>query len=186
MHSHLSLIGSIVLGGVFLLNLFGFHSDLREHSFLNTNDVIVQQNALAITELLESDLRQIGTGVDSAIVVTSANAQSLSYLTDLGGNGSIDVVAYSLSNPDAAADTPNPRDRILYRAINGATQLNAAMGVTDFRLKYFDHNGNLTNDTAAITTIEMTLELESTVPYDGKFAHFFWRKKITPPNLLRL
>lgn len=185
MDSHLTLIGSIVIGGIFLLSLLGFQSDLREHSFNNTNDLILQQNALAITELLEADLRQIGLGVDSLAVITSAGEQSLSYYADLGANGSIDLVTYSLSNPGMASDTPNPRDRILYRIINGTKQVNAAMGVTDFRFKYFDRNGEPTTNAAAIRTIELTLEMESTAPYGKKYAHFFWRKKMTPPNLLR-
>jgi len=184
MDSHLALIGSVVIGGIFLLSLLGFQADLRDHSFINTNDLIVQQNAIAMTELLESDFRQIGLGVDS-LVVASAGVKSISYYADLDADGNVDLVAYSLSNPNAAAETPNPRDKILYRGVNGATQVNAAIGVTDFRLKYFDLNGNQTNDAAQIKTIEMTLEMESTTPYDGKYAHFFWRKKITPPNLLR-
>jgi hypothetical protein len=184
MDSHLALIGSLVIGGIFLLSLWGFQADLRDHSFINTNDLIVQQNALKMTELLEADLRQIGMGVDS-LIVAAAGVHSISYYADLGADGSVDLVAYALSNPSAASDTPNPRDKILYRGVNGATQVNAAMGVTDFRLKYFDRNGNQTNDAAKIKTIEMTLEMESTIPYDGKYAHFFWRKKVTPPNLLR-
>jgi hypothetical protein len=183
MDSHLAIIGSVVIGGILLLSLLGFQADLRDHSFINTNDVIMQQNAIAMTELLEADLRQIGLGVDSLAVV-SAGPNSLSYYADLGGDGTLDLVAYSLSNASAAAETPNPRDRILYRAVNGATQVKAALGATDFRLKYFDLNGNVTNDVSKIKIIEATLELESPNPYHGKHAQFFWRKKISPPNLL--
>jgi hypothetical protein len=184
MDSHLTLVASVVIGGIFLLSLLGFQADLRDHSFTNTNDLIVQQNAIALTELLEADFRQIGLGADSLVVV-SIGINSISFYADLDANGALDLVAYSLSNVNAAAETPNPRDRILYRSINGTTQVNAAIGVTDFRLKYFDANGSQTNNVAKIKTIEMTLEMESTLPYDGQYAHFFWRKKITPPNLLR-
>jgi hypothetical protein len=184
MDSHLAFIGSLVIGGIFLLSLWGFQADLRDHSFVNTNDLVVQQNALAMTDLIEADFRQIGFDVDSSVMVT-AGLQSISFYADLGGDGTVDLVAYSVSNPGAAADTPNPRDKILYRVVNGKTQVNAAMGVTDFRLKYFDLNGNQTNAAAQIKTIEMTLEMESPIPYNGKYAQFLWRKKITPPNLLR-
>lgn len=184
MDSHLSLIGSAVVGGVFLLSLLGFQADLHDYSFNNTNEVIVQQNAIAITEMLESDFGQIGLGVDS-FFVAAAGVKSISYYADLNTDGTAELVTYSLSNPGYAAETPNPRDCILSRAVNGATQVNAAVGVTDFKLRYFDRNGHQTNDTAQIRTIEMTLQMESTVPYDGKYAQFLWRKKITPPNLLR-
>jgi hypothetical protein len=184
MDSHLALVGGVVIGGIFLLSLVGFQADLRDHSFVNTNDLIVQQIALDVTELLESDFRQIGLGVDS-LVVASAGANSISYYADLGGDGAVDLVTYSVSNLDAAAETPNPRDKILYRVVNGATQVNSAIGVTDFRLRYFGRNGSETNVLAEIKTIEITLEMESTIPYDGKYARFFWRKKMSPPNLLR-
>ncbi|MEK7727061.1 MAG: hypothetical protein AAB354_01545 [candidate division KSB1 bacterium] len=184
MNSMLSLTGCAVIGGIFLLSLFGFQADLRDHAFSNTNDLIVQQNAIAMTELLESDFRQIGFGVDS-LMVASAGANAISYFADLNDDGAVDLVAYSLSDAAAAAETSNPRDKILYRTVNGAVQVNAALGVTDFRLKYFDLNGNVTNNLSQIKIIEMTLEMESTTSYDGKYAHFFWRKKITPVNLLR-
>ncbi len=184
MDSHLTLVGSIVIGGIFLLSLWGFQGDLRDHSFANTNDLVVQQNAIEITALLEWDFQQIGFGLDS-IAIVAAGANSISYLADLDADGMVDLVTYSVSNPSAAAGTPNPRDKILYRAVNGKTQINTAMGVTDFRLRYFGLDGKVTNDLAKIKTMELTLEMESTIPYDGKYAHFFWRKKMTPPNLLR-
>lgn len=184
MDSHLAFIGSLMIGGIFLLSLWGFQADLRDHSFVNTNDLVVQQNAMAMTGIVEADFRQIGLGVDSSVVVAAA-LHSISFYADLGGDGTVDLVTYSVSNPSAAAGTPNPRDKILYRVVNGKTQINAAMGVTDFRLRYFDLDGKVTNDLAKIKAIELTLEMESTIPYDGKYAHFFWRKKMTPPNLLR-
>lgn len=184
MDSHFAFIGSLVVGGIFLLSLWGFQADLRDHTFLNTNDLVVQQNALAMTALLEADLRQIGSGIDSGMVV-AAGAHAISFQADLDADGTADLVAYSISNPGAASNTPNPADKILYRAVSGTTQAHAAMGVTDFRLRYFDRNGNLTGDLDRIKTIEVTLELESPVRYDGKDAHFFWRKRITPRNLLR-
>lgn len=70
MDSHLTLVASVVIGGIFLLSLLGFQADLRDHSFTNTNDFIVQQNAIALTELLESDFRQIGLGADSLVLVS--------------------------------------------------------------------------------------------------------------------
>jgi hypothetical protein len=184
MDSHLAFIGSLMIGGIFLLSLWGFQADLRDHSFVNTNDLVVQQNVMAITALLEADFRQIGLGADSSVVIT-AGLHSISFYADLGGDGTVDLVTYSVSNPAAAAETPNPRDKILYRVVNGKTQVNAAMGVTDFRLRYFDLNGNVTGDVARIKIIEMALAMESPIPYRGKYAHFLWRKKVTPPNLLR-
>jgi hypothetical protein len=184
MDSHLSLIGSVIIGGLFLLNLLGFQSDLRDHSFANTNDLMVQQNAMDMIELLEWDFQKIGFGVDSTVFALS-DSIAIVYHTDLGADGVIDTVRYFISDTTAASSTPNPRDRILYKYINGKPQVGAALGVTSFKLKYFDINGFEANELKKITTIEVTLEVESTIPYNGEYSRFLWRKKITPPNVRR-
>jgi hypothetical protein len=38
--------------------------------------------------------------------------------------------------------TPNPRDRKIYRQVNNASTEGWALGVTQFRLKYFDYDGD--------------------------------------------
>ncbi|MFQ5707794.1 MAG: hypothetical protein ACE5HO_10115 [bacterium] len=182
MDSYISLIGSIVIGGLFLLGLLFFQSDLKEHSFHRTNDQIVQEHALAIIDLLEWDFRKIGFNYPlDALAIKDTN--SISYYVDLGNDGIIDTVHYTISDTGAASATPNPNDKILYRWSNGGPQVGVALGVTDFRLKYFDEAGNETSNVKQIKTIEITLELESTIPYNGQSSHFFWREKITPLNL---
>ena len=183
MDSHLRLIGSIVIGGLFLLGILRYQSDLREHSFKQTNNLIIQWNAMGIIEVLENDFRNIGFGV-SASAFAVADSNSIKYYVDLGADGITDSVRYVISATSAASGTPNPRDRILYRIENDAPQQDAALGVTDFKLKYFDDGGIETTDLSEIKTIEITLEMESPIPYDGEVGSFFWRKKITPPSLL--
>jgi hypothetical protein len=184
MHSMLTLIGSIMIGGLFLMNLLGFHSELRDHSYKHTNELIVQQNAMEVIDLLEWDFRKIGLGIDfPALAVYDSNR--IAYYVDLGFDGVIDTVRYQISDTTAASSTPNPRDRIFYRVSNSEPNIDAAMGVTDFRLTYFDLNGNETNDLKIIKIVEVYLEFESTIPDDdGQYARFAWREKISPPNLL--
>jgi hypothetical protein len=113
------------------------------------------------------------------------DSNRIAFYADLGSDGTIDQIRYSLSDVSAASGTPNPNDRIFYRSVNGEPDVDAALGVTDFRLRYFDQDGNVTNDLQRIRTIEITLEIESTLPdQDGNYSRLFWREKITPPNLI--
>ncbi len=183
MDSHLALIGSIVIGGLFLLGILSYQSDLKDHSFNQTNKLILQYSAMGIIDVLEEDFKAIGFGVaDSAFAVIDSN--SIKYYVDLGADGITDSVRYFISATSAASGTSNPRDRILYRIVNDEPQVDAVCGVTSFNLKYFDDSGNETTVVSEIKTIEVTIELESPEPYDGNVASFFWRKKITPPSLL--
>ena len=183
MQDYLALIGSFVIGGLMLIAFLDFDADLKNHSFEHTTDLIVQQNAAAMIDLVEWDFRKIGYGLDfPALAIYDSNF--ISYYVDLGGDGVIDTVRYFVSDSSAASMTTNPRDRIFYRLSNQDPNIDAAMGVTDFHLQYYDISGNPTTNLLQIKTIEVSLTIESTEPYNGEYRRFFWREKITPPNLL--
>ncbi len=183
MDSLLSLVGSIVIGTLLLLSALTYQLDVKRHSFMHTNDLIVQYNASGIIDVLEEDFKNIGSGVTGS-AFSVADSNNMAYYLDLDANGITDSVRYFLGGTNTAAGTPNPRDRILYRIENNEPQVDAALGTTDFKLKYYDENGNETTVLTDIKTIEVTLELESTLPYDEEFSTFYWRKKITPQSLV--
>ena len=108
---------------------------------------------------------------------------------DLWADGIMDTVNYRLSDVSEASGTTNPNDKIFYRWSNSEPQIDAALGVTNFQLRFFDASGDTTSNQVEIRTIEVTLEFESTEPYfdkmtnAAKYAHFYWREKISPMNL---
>ncbi len=110
---------------------------------MHTNDLIVQYNASGIIDVLEEDFKNIGSGV-TGTAFSRADSNDAVYYVDLEADGTIDSVRYFLGDTNSAAGTQNPRDRILYRIENDEPQLDAALGVVDFKLKYFDENGNET------------------------------------------
>lgn len=182
MDSFITLIGSIIIGGLLSLRVLTFQSDLKEHTYKQTDALMVQNKAMGIIEILAQDLKNIGVGVPPAFFIVADN-DTLEYNVDVDDDGIPDVVGYFLSDTTAAAATPNPNDKILYRKVN-AVQTLVAWGVTDFQLKYFNQTGNETNVLPDIKTIEVTLQLEGTTPQGGEFSSFFWQEKITPPKLL--
>ena len=187
MDSYLSLIGSIMIGGLLLFSVLNFQTDVRQHSFEYSNSLILQQTALSIIELLEQDLRQIGYGYNfPSLAVFSLD--SITFYADLFDDGVLDTVNYSLSDVSEASGTTNPRDKIFYRTINSDPQVDDALGVTNFQLIFFDANGDTTVNQTEIRTIEVTLAFESTEPYldrlgTERYASYYWREKISPMNL---
>lgn len=183
MDSHISLIGSVVIGSLLLLSILNFQSDVKIHSFQRTNDRIFQNAAVGTIEVLLWDFRHIGSGVDTSGIMV-ADSNNFIYRVDLNADSIIDTVRYFVSDTSAASATPNPHDRLFFRLVNGEQNAGDAIGVTDFKLKYFNSLGNETTILREIKTIEVTLEMESTTPDDnGDYTSFFWREKVSPPNL---
>lgn len=188
MDSYLTLIGSIVIGSLLMFSVFNFQSEAKQHSFEYSNSLILQHTAMSVIELLEQDLRQIGYGYNFPALSVFAS-DSITFYADLFDDGVLDTVNYRLGDVSETPGTTNPRDKIFYRQVNSEPQIDAALGVTNFQLIFFDAAGDTTVNLTDIRTIEVTLEFESTEPYYDKlttmpkYASYYWREKITPMSL---
>ncbi|MCW8804944.1 MAG: hypothetical protein OQK56_00670, partial [Ignavibacteriaceae bacterium] len=72
------------------------------------------------------------------------------------------------------------RDRILYRVENGNQPKASNLGVTGFRMVYFDVNDDsipypvLTR--GLIKSIEINIQVENVAAYDEKYSNAFWKQ----------
>ncbi|MBN1350192.1 hypothetical protein JXJ21_12330 [candidate division KSB1 bacterium] len=186
MSSYLNLIGSFIIGGLLLLAINRFYSGMQRSSYEKLLDDITSQHTAEITELIEFDFNRMGLHVShntNALLV--ADSSRIFFLSDNNSNGAVDTVKYILSDVNAASSTENPRDRILYRLINNQTQQDVALGVTDFKIRYYDSMSYLSSNLSQIRTFDISLAVESTSAYDNHYSRCFWQTRITPPNLLR-
>lgn len=183
------IIGSIIIGGIILLMLLSFNSSVMEGSAVQTFNSIVQSNITSVTDLIEYDLRKAGYRVgsihDSAIVY--ADSSRILIKGDIDNNGTVERVAYYL---DYAGKTGhvNPRARILYRQVNGNPAQAINIGITRFRMAYYDANDvliaqNPVTSPSRIRAIRLAVNMESTSPYDKTYAGTTWERTITPKNL---
>jgi hypothetical protein len=183
-----------------------------ENHYLNSGEFIVQNNLVAIVELLEYDLRKIGycedwqNLPDPTISILSATPHSISFLTDVSvsktqplGDGIVDTLKYWIGNPNDSevSGTPNPKDRLLYRQVNNEQPLSANLGLTQFDLKFFDADGDeLTtlpsNPPLGIITLQIDITVENTAAYGdeatedvySKDKSAFWRQiRLAAPSL---
>lgn len=184
MSSVLEIVGATIIGGFIILIIFNLNSTILESTTLQKYDKIAQGNITSLVEEIDYDLKKIGyRASDPAIITADTNAISFKY--DLNNDGVEETVNYFLSDTTVLSNTPNPRDMLLYRTINGAGgQLQTSnLGVTGFRLWYYNSAGNLTTTPADIRSIKYELTVESVLPYDDEYAVTHVSRLIQPNNL---
>ena len=204
----LDILGSSIVGGMLLLIMFKLNDASVENSFKYTGNLLVQQNLVSIVEVLNHDFNKIGycekweNIPDPSYSILTATDTAISFLTDLPtlsqpyGDGIIDTLKYYSGSVSELTETPNPRDRILYRVVGNATPDGSNLGVTYFKLTYFDSAGNILPNpvvTSKIRSIQIDLKLEDVYGYDAgnldksqseRYVNAVWKQlKISSPNL---
>src|SRR5512135_1866096 len=127
MSTLLDIVGSIVIGGIFISILLGLNNSAVENAYVYTSELTLQENLVSIATLLEYDFRKLGQCADPDnrpdVPILYAADSSITFLGDLPdathpfGDGIVDTVQYSLG-PDGLF-AQNPRTRILYRTVDG-------------------------------------------------------------------
>jgi len=184
MDSNITLIGSIVIGGIFLMSLMSFYGSLTEYSAEKILELLSQETTASFMEIINHDFRKIGGGVASpAIAIT--DTFSLTFFADVDEDGAVDEVRYSLSTTALASSTPNPNDRILYRDVNGVQTVDTPAGVTAFTVTLRDQYGNATTELMNTWQIAVSITIESLFEIDGQYPRAVWEYRVTPVNLVR-
>lgn len=190
----LDILGSTIAGGMLLMILFRLNDAAVQNSYNYTADLIVQQNLVEVITLLEYDFKKIGyckdwTKIpDPSKAIISADSTSIRFLTDVDNDGNVDTMRYFVGSPNDLPDTPNPRDRMLFRVVNHATPASANLGVTQFNLKYYNAlqqqiNFPITNF-SQIQTIQLNITVESSYSYANDYSKVFWRQiRLSAKNL---
>jgi hypothetical protein len=186
MGSWITLIGSIVIGGLVLLSFQSFSNDVNREAYIETMDHIAYGNMDETKRLIEYDFSRIGLGMNdpSVAAFTQATATDVTFKMDSDGNGAAETVRYYLSTTAAASATENPNDKFLMRKINNGTAQTMATGLTDFKIQYFDARGNETATLAAIRTLVVSLTMESDYGADADYPKLLWQGRFTPPSLV--
>ncbi|HAP36144.1 MAG TPA: hypothetical protein DCQ28_09480 [Bacteroidetes bacterium] len=146
----LDLIASTMVFGSLLLIVLRINMGNSENMQMFQGDLLVQQNLVEITRLLEYDFKKIGYCKDPtkipnpSLAIRYADSVKIKFLTDFPtsanpqGDGILDSLTYYVGPTSEALATPNLNDRLLYRVENNSTPIGVNLGVTQFELKYFD------------------------------------------------
>ena len=195
----LDILGSTLIGGFLMLILFRLTDASSENTFMYGGELNTQQNLVAVVDLLEYDFKRIGyceepTNVPNASeVIVSASDSTITFLTDLAisatnprGDGIVDTLIYELG--PLINETPNPKDKLLYRYKKGEQKFSANLGITDLKFTFYDVFRKEITDLSLvsdISLIQIDIRIEDVYGYDidneekkheEKFATVLWRQ----------
>jgi hypothetical protein len=206
----LDLIASTMVFSTLLLISMRLNYGTSETLQDYRGDLIVQENLVAVTQLIEYDFRKIGYCKDynkiplPTSAIRYADTSKIKFWTDFAvstsntsGDGNLDSLTYYVGSTSELAATPNPNDRLLYRVENNNTPVGVNMGVTIFYLQYYDafHNKLATPvaDCRQIQFLQINVQVEhpikwtkyyNTATYDTVYQSAFWRQvRLVAKNL---
>ena len=190
----LDILGSTVIGGILMMNLFQINNTAVENNYTGNGELIAQTNLSTIVQVLEHDFRKIGYCADWQKIpiptqaIISADSTSIKYLTDVDSDGNVDSMYYYLGPTSELTETPNPRDRLLYRVVNNEAPVGVNLGVTEFSLCFFDVLGNLISFPITVPgeiyTMQIDITVEDVAAYDEQYSTAFWRQiRLAAKNL---
>lgn len=183
----LDIIGSVFVGGLLLLILFRLNTSATGTLYNSNAEMNVQQAMVSVVQVLESDFRKIGYCKDWTKIpdpsksILYADSNSIKFLTDVDNNGVVDSIYYYIGPTSELLNSPNPRDRLLYRVVNTDQAKSSNVGITKFTLKYFDALKNPINEDpvslpALISSIQIDVQVENTEAFDSVYTVAFWRQ----------
>ncbi len=185
----MDIIGSMFIMGILILAVVAMNANVSDWTFGSTSTLNAQVNAVEIARLIEWDFLKIGYGVDAGTRIALADTTRITFYGDFDRNGSIDKIEYYTKEPVERIGV-NPNTVILYRLLDDEPEVGVDMGVTFFRLAYFDSVGNElstpVDTTAYIRSIDVGLMVESIIPTvagDTTYPGAYWEKRIYPRNL---
>lgn len=197
----LDIIVSSIMFGSLLVMALRLNGSVDENLQMYSGDLIVQDNIVSVTNLIEYDFRKIGYCQDpsklpdpsTAIILADSNR--IMFYTDFrtadypDGDGNLDILYYYLGPTSELSMTPNPNDRILYRVENDNPPKGASLGVTTFNLMYFDALKDIlptpVASRGAIWAMQITVQVENlaattlrfnTASFDRQYSSAFWRQ----------
>ncbi len=182
----LDILGSVVIGGILLLSMANVNEKSTENLYRGSTNLAAQTNLATIVQILETDFRKIGYCADWQQIPTPteailyADSVSIRYLTDVQSDGIVDTMFYYIDHSTDIPETPNPRDRYMYRVVNNEAPVGVNLGVTQFKMTFFNALGTELTfplaDPREIYTMQIDISVEDVAAYNQKYQTIFWRQ----------
>lgn len=190
MASLLDILTATFIGALLILMIIGISFYIQNSSNEVMTASVAQMNLKEIAEVLDYDLYKIGYRVPSNKIL-EADSTRIRFQTDINNDGKIDTVYYFLGSQNELTNTPNPRDKILYRIENNQPLRGSNLGVVDFKLTYYDSTNTKINYNTLgsqnsrdkIRSIEYYVRVETLYPIEGYYPGAEMKRTIKPKNL---
>jgi hypothetical protein len=187
----LDILGAAIIGGILLINLLNANGNLLENESIYNHDKNLQVDLVIAATIIERDFNLLGYVANLEQVGYNQNIfngaeNTITFRSDIDNNGVIDTITYSISDTSALSNTPNPRDRLLYRRLNNDIPFVLANNITRFRLTYLDTQMNEVSPPIGLTTavnyIRIEIRIEDPYAFDNKYSEAIWRRITVSTN----
>ena len=183
----LDILGASVIGAMVILVMLNLNIYSSNIKFNSDSELQLQQNAKTLADILSYDLRKIGYGRKETAIIT-AQPKKISFYSDINLSGGVDIVTYLLSDSLDVMNTPNPRDKILYRIVNNDTSKGPSLGLVDMNFKYLNDKGITTANLDSVKYINAEFFVESpNLVKDSKgnkkYLFTYWELTIKPRSI---
>jgi type II secretory pathway component PulJ len=178
--SIIDIIASAVVAGLLLLIALRLNAQANETSMIYNGSVTLQQNMVTLVGMLEHDFRQIGYCKtyskipDPSKSIRKADTSDITFWTDVNNTGNLDSVRWYVGPTSEMSSSPNPRDRMIYRVVNNSAPVGWNLGVTQFKLEYYEYDGDTIKvlpvaQPGSIYSMQISLACESPVPFAEQY-----------------
>ncbi len=182
----LDILGSVIIGSILMLSMARVNESSTKDLYKGSGNLVAQTNLATIVQILETDFRKIGYCADWQQIPTPteailyADSCSIRYLTDVESDGKVDTMYYYIDYTTDIPETPNPRDRFLYRVVNSEKPVGVNLGVTQFNMNFYNALGTELTfpiaDPREIYTMQIDITVEDVAAYNQEYQTVFWRQ----------
>lgn len=168
MSTMMDIIFALILGAAVLLITLSANATLRE-IWMNYNGSLIVQNTLATNaQIIESEFRNMGCGVQNPTINTIVVAMDtcIRFCRKMRPDATtIDTIKYYSGSTGEYQGSNNPFDQYLYRQVNSLPAQPVGI-ITQFTLRYFDVGGDqmstpVTLELNNIRIVEVTMYVQS-------------------------
>lgn len=208
---NLGLVTSYIIAGMLMIAVIMMNINLSSSSTELTLTQTTKQHVQTITDMITYDIPKIGFAMNDKVtadiydhpisgkyrMIEVADSNRIVFNSDIDNDGTIEKVTWQFTT-NAVTTSENPDDYILLRKV-GTDETEITLGVTHFRIRYYDLYGEpqagkmstpvASADLESIRQIEIKLVVQSrqkvryNVNSDGRYVTSAWEKRFTPRNL---
>lgn len=200
------LITSYIIAGILLISIITMNNSVSNSSSEITMSQITQEKMTSISEMISDDIQKIGynRAGKTEDKITIANKHKIKFYSNIDNStdNSVEIIIWELTNNEIT-ESPNPNDYELLRSVQdedgNVDETSIKLGVTDFKIRYYDEYGKPISDSLSMPVtsskldeikqlyvrvkIETPEKIYNGPNGNGRYVPSVWEKRFSPPNL---
>ena len=206
---NLALVTSYIIAAMLIMSIVMMNLRMSSSSAELTLTQLTRERVVAVAEMLNDDIPNIGYNVYSKTdeTLTYANSHRITFYRNIENDETREPerITWEFFENEELSNTKNPDHRLLTRTVydpntNEEYVTEIRSGVTRFHLRYYDQPGRNLDDNMAtpgasesslqnVRQIYLELELQSAEPIytrgnsDGRYIRSVYEKRYSPRNL---